>query len=584
MFLDNAHSMAMIVHSMRVIKVAVEHVNPSQAPVIALDQPLFALAKQIQWKIPEFGEDKFVVMMGGLHIKMASFKMLGKLLSGSGWPEVMCNAGVATQGIAESFLSASHVTRTRRAHQGEDSALDVCHGSSQLFQVALSSLSGYVSPSVSCFEEMGNPFQDESENLMAIYTRDIMGDEVVKTIRNASKIGEEQFKSFVEGRFIDGSKPVTDTLKKNNLPTLNTLTKKAVSKDKAKVQNQPWPPSLSELGQLRGVKADLIKCLPNTTPQSPTQPEADIVILDGAVIVQMLQPRTARTFIEYATTVFAPYVLKHLEMARRVDLVWDVYQDDSLKKSLREKRGTGQRRKVLESTRIPHDWKSFLRVNENKEELFKLLATKVVSLAVPEVLAVSIVNTLAIDEMWITHGSGKNVHNIPVHAVAASLGPAKSTAMPLFHALTGCDTVSYFRGRGKKTAWDVWGIFPELTPVLSALKTSPEDITEESMAVLERFVVLLYDRTSSLAKVNEARQQLFSKRSRELDTSASKPIRLGMAAPRSTLVSILDNPSHKPRTLVTNSSVVDVKFHVSAGVAKNIRYEHIRHMTLPIII
>ena len=140
---------------------------------------------------------------------------------------------------------------------------------------------------VSCFEEMGNPFQDESEDLMAIHTRDIMGDEVVKTIRNASKIGEEQFKSFVEGRFIDGSKPVTDTLKKNNLPTLSTPTKKAVSKDKAKVQvlredcslfsrlyiacqnrdgnledfftyeNQPWPPSLSELGQLRGgVKAD----------------------------------------------------------------------------------------------------------------------------------------------------------------------------------------------------------------------------------------------------------------------------------------------------------------------------------------
>ena len=78
MFLDNAHSMAMIAHSMRVVKAAVQHVNPSQAPVIALDQPLFALAKQIQWEIPDFSEDKFVVMMGGLHIEMASFKMLGK--------------------------------------------------------------------------------------------------------------------------------------------------------------------------------------------------------------------------------------------------------------------------------------------------------------------------------------------------------------------------------------------------------------------------------------------------------------------------------------------------------------------------
>jgi hypothetical protein len=63
----------------------------------------------------------------------------------------------------------------------------------------------------------------------------------------------------------------------------------------------------------------------------------------------------------------------------------------------------------------------------------------------------------------------------------------------------------------------VWGVFPELTPVLSALKTSPDDMTEESMAVMERFVVLLYDRTSSLTKVNEARQQFISKRSRELD-------------------------------------------------------------------
>lgn len=108
-----------------------------------------------------------------------------------------------------------------------------------------------------------------------------------------------------------------------------------------------------------------------------TQPTPDAVILDGAVIVQMLQPRTARTFQEYFSTVFAPYILKQLETAKRVDLVWDVYQDNSLKRSLREKRGSGQRRKVLASTRIPTDWKGFLRVDGNKDELFKLLANKV---------------------------------------------------------------------------------------------------------------------------------------------------------------------------------------------------------------
>ena len=103
----------------------------------------------------------------------------------------------------------------------------------------------------------------------------------------------------------------------------------------------------------------------------------DAVILDGAVIVQVLQPKTVRTFDEYFSTVFAPYILKHLETAKRVDLVWDVYQDDSLKRSLREKRRSGQRCKVLASTRIPADWKGFLRVDNNKDELFKRLANKV---------------------------------------------------------------------------------------------------------------------------------------------------------------------------------------------------------------
>ena len=115
---ENTHSLAMIGHSMKVIKSAVEHINPSQIPVIAVDQPLYALAKQIQWTLGEmYSEDQYVIMLGGLHIEMASFKMLGKWLNYSGWAEALCNAGVATQGVADSFLAASHLTRTRRAHQ-----------------------------------------------------------------------------------------------------------------------------------------------------------------------------------------------------------------------------------------------------------------------------------------------------------------------------------------------------------------------------------------------------------------------------------------------------------------------------------
>lgn len=58
-----------------------------------------------------------VVMLGGLHIEMAAFKMLGKYLSCSGWAEALCNAEVITQGVADSFLRVSHLTRTRRTLQ-----------------------------------------------------------------------------------------------------------------------------------------------------------------------------------------------------------------------------------------------------------------------------------------------------------------------------------------------------------------------------------------------------------------------------------------------------------------------------------
>ena len=118
LFIDSAHTVAMIRHSMDVVKNAVEHVNPGQTPVVTLDQPLFALAKQIQWKWPEkYGEDKMVVIFGGPHIEMAALKTLGDWLRGSGWVQAWVQAEIATPGTTDSFLRAAHVTRTRRAHR-----------------------------------------------------------------------------------------------------------------------------------------------------------------------------------------------------------------------------------------------------------------------------------------------------------------------------------------------------------------------------------------------------------------------------------------------------------------------------------
>ena len=48
MFQESAHRVAMIRHSIDIVNNAVQHLNPEKTPVVTFDQPLFALAKQIQ--------------------------------------------------------------------------------------------------------------------------------------------------------------------------------------------------------------------------------------------------------------------------------------------------------------------------------------------------------------------------------------------------------------------------------------------------------------------------------------------------------------------------------------------------------
>lgn len=118
LFPDQAKSIAMIRHAMAVIKLSVEQLNPGQVPVIAFDQSLFAVAKEIQWLWPsDYGEKKFVIVFRGLHIEMAYLKVIGDWLERSGWTVALADANLAIPGTVESFLKATSVTRTRRVHQ-----------------------------------------------------------------------------------------------------------------------------------------------------------------------------------------------------------------------------------------------------------------------------------------------------------------------------------------------------------------------------------------------------------------------------------------------------------------------------------
>ena len=65
-------------------------------------------------------------------------------------------------------------------------------------------------------------------------------------------------------------------------------------------ENQAAPSTLSTEGKIRlGVKADLLRCLGSDLLEENVKIHPDATILDGAAVVQMLNPGASRTFQEY---------------------------------------------------------------------------------------------------------------------------------------------------------------------------------------------------------------------------------------------------------------------------------------------
>jgi len=179
--------------------------------------------------------------------------------------------------------------------------------------------------------------------------------------------------------------------------------------------------------------------------------------------------------------------------------------------------------RVSEKVTIPKGkhWEAFLKVGENKNELFKFLADELVKAtstshyhllttkgefvlsnkavevsktpsdheqadsrmmlrlhhavvdghnkAFPRtvvsdviVLAVHFFKTfqnLGITELWIGFGSGKACTIIPVHEVSMQVGPDKCKALPFFHAFTGCDVTSSMLNIGRRSQHGLLGQF-----------------------------------------------------------------------------------------------------------------------------
>ena len=110
---------------------------------------------------------------------------------------------------------------------------------------------------------------------------------------------------------------------------------------------------------------------------------------------------------------------------------------------------------------------------------------------------------LQVEQLWVWFGSGKTQRYIPLYEIVSRLRP-KHTSLPLFHAITGYDQVSFFAAKGKKICCKTWGKYDELTTARQLVSFCPsKDYMANIFHLIERFVVLLYDSTSTSSSVKE---------------------------------------------------------------------------------
>ena len=190
------------------------------------------------------------------------------------------------------------------------------------------------------------------------------------------------------------------------------------------------------------------------------------------------------------------------------------YLSDSLKGATRDKRCTGTRKKVSPPAVTPKNWKVFLHVDENKTELFVSLSevlacrpqgydkelytthesdvlrspagldvsnialcsheeadTRLILHAADAVLkghrrvsirtvdndtdvlvlAVASFGKIKPDELCVILSTGSHLRCIVIQELVATMDPRYCSSLLMFRAFTGCEMVSSFTSRGKKT-------------------------------------------------------------------------------------------------------------------------------------
>lgn len=108
---------------------------------------------------------------------------------------------------------------------------------------------------------------------------------------------------------------------------------------------------------------------------------------------------------------------------------------------------------------------------------------------------------LGLHELWMLCGQSKNRRFIPVHAIATAMGEEKAAALRGFHAFSGCDQVSFFATKGKKSHWRTWQALPQTTEAFKILGEVHDRVPEHVHQLLQDYVARLFASQQELSQM-----------------------------------------------------------------------------------
>jgi len=134
-------------------------------------------------------------------------------------------------------------------------------------------------------------------------------------------------------------------------------------------------------GRLRANKSQLIEILAHGVIQKdlPVTPDLNTcTIIDGMALVQALgKPAGLRTFGELADS-FIDTVKSHGNLSDRIDVLFDRYEERSIKEGTGVIRSGGVKtvRRIISNrdVKLPDNWKSFIGLDANKANLASFLS------------------------------------------------------------------------------------------------------------------------------------------------------------------------------------------------------------------